>query len=331
MCEFGMTQTDKFGSGRVYKPTRIMTNSQTLRKLLEKKCGKQHRHVYLLNSRASKAAVYPVEVCDAILLGCGRERAIDDMAAVAEGENAEESDGAAAETVLNEVGLRKGCIMNGSLVTDLVQISESYADDEQHTPKAEECICKKCGRAIQPHDTTTIRCLCEPGGDLDHHINPEDRTPGADGSCETLIPGKVITLEVENRIKSECAECKHCGGHANRECVWETPCPMHFKIHKVKDTIDQIIEDCGVEWGASTHLDLLKLQMTHCKKLRAAILGEEWTGSMLGEPDPSLADFDARVRPIAKPSYHTVLGEDEPIVKGPTAEDTGHAYLCYTL
>ena len=162
---------------------------------------------------------------------------------------------------------------------------------------------------------------------MNHRINPEERTHGASGSHEILMPEKVITLEIKNKIKSDCAECKTCGAHANRGCVWKEPCPMHVKIQTTKDNIDQIIDDMGPEWDAHKHLDLLKLQRSHYKQMRAAILGEEWTGSKPGEPDPSMADFDAQFRPITKPKYHTVLGEDDPVVKGPTAEDTGHAYL----
>ena len=102
---------------------------------------------------------------------------------------------------------------------------------------------------------------------------------------------------------------------------------MHVEIQAEKDNIDKTIDDCGVEWDAHKHLEVLKLQKAHYGKLRARILGEEWTGSKPGEPDTSFADFDAQFRPMTKLRYHSVLGEDDPVILGPTAEDTGHAYL----
>ena len=149
------------------------------------------------------------------------------------------------------ISLRKDCTMDGSLATDLVQISESFADEEQHTPKAEDCICKVCCLPIQPFEVTTMRCLCEPGGDLDQHIDSQERTPGAGSSTDCLLPAKKITLEVREKIRSECKECKSCGGHANKVCQWTVHCPMHAKIQKEKDPIDQIIED-WTRMGRST-------------------------------------------------------------------------------
>ena len=94
---------------------------------------------------------------------------------------------------------------------------------------------------------------------MDHHINPEERTPSATSVPDDPITERVITLETRDKIKSECAYCKTCGSHPNKPCGWSTPCPMHAKIQAEMDQIDQIIKECGVEWDSHKHLELLKL------------------------------------------------------------------------
>ena len=60
MCRFGMMSKDEEGPGLVMKPTSMMTNSPEVAKRLSKRCsnreckeGEQHRHVKLINGRAS--------------------------------------------------------------------------------------------------------------------------------------------------------------------------------------------------------------------------------------------------------------------------------------
>ena len=79
--------------------------------------------------------------------------------------------------------------------------------------------------------------------------------------------------------------------------------------------------------GRSQTLGITQTPEGVLKKLKIRVLGGPWTGSKPGEVDPSLAEFDEQFRPMTKPRYHSVLGEDDPIIAGPTAEDTGHAYL----
>ena len=74
MCAFGMKSSDSHGDGLVYKPTGWMSNSPCILQELNKQCtnrlgGEQHRHVHLVDGRARQAAIYPEQVCTAVLTG----------------------------------------------------------------------------------------------------------------------------------------------------------------------------------------------------------------------------------------------------------------------
>ena len=51
------------------KPTGFMTNATGIASQLSEKCNGKHQHVKLLNGRASRAEVYPDELCFRILKG----------------------------------------------------------------------------------------------------------------------------------------------------------------------------------------------------------------------------------------------------------------------
>ena len=72
MCAFGMWQySDKSQEGAelVMKPTGFMTNATGIASQLSERCNGKHQHVKLLNGRASRAEVYPDELCFRILKG----------------------------------------------------------------------------------------------------------------------------------------------------------------------------------------------------------------------------------------------------------------------
>ena len=73
MCCFGMTSVDEDGEGLVKKPTRYMTNAPLVAEELEMCCTGDHRHVKLVGGRAAKAAIYPPQLCEAILRGLKRQ------------------------------------------------------------------------------------------------------------------------------------------------------------------------------------------------------------------------------------------------------------------
>jgi len=82
MCQFGMTMKDQSGEGPVMKATRVCTNSTAIRDKLDRKCGRDHRHVVLESGRPALAARYPDQLQDAIIDGwriedarqCGAEK-----------------------------------------------------------------------------------------------------------------------------------------------------------------------------------------------------------------------------------------------------------------
>ena len=60
----------KIGLAPAYKPTSVLTNHSALESVLQTKCGGGHRHVQLVGKQAcSRAAVYPRELCAAIVMG----------------------------------------------------------------------------------------------------------------------------------------------------------------------------------------------------------------------------------------------------------------------
>lgn len=76
MCRWGMKSKDASGESYVKKPTRWMTNSPELAKILEGTCAndhpniaKWHRHVHLVNGRAKMARIYPKALVQGILKG----------------------------------------------------------------------------------------------------------------------------------------------------------------------------------------------------------------------------------------------------------------------
>ena len=66
MCRFGMMSSDGDGPGLVLKPTCIMTNCPEIAKRVDRRCCNRdledkttgHRHVALINGRASQAQVF---------------------------------------------------------------------------------------------------------------------------------------------------------------------------------------------------------------------------------------------------------------------------------
>lgn len=88
MCAFGMTAEDQLGCAPVYKPTRLLTNSEAIAGYMRRRCGGGHRHVHLVGGRAATAAKYPDEFCDALLRGVqvevrGAEERLQDLSCLA--------------------------------------------------------------------------------------------------------------------------------------------------------------------------------------------------------------------------------------------------------
>ncbi len=69
-CMYGLVARDQLGVAPAYKPTSVLTNHPALESVLQKRCAGGHRHVQLVGKRAcSNAAVYPRELCAAIVKG----------------------------------------------------------------------------------------------------------------------------------------------------------------------------------------------------------------------------------------------------------------------
>ena len=88
-----MMSTDGDGPGLVLKQTKIMTNCPEVAKQMDRRCSnreikekkktcsecteEEHRHVALINGRASQAQVYPRSFCQAICEGVSAQRKMD--------------------------------------------------------------------------------------------------------------------------------------------------------------------------------------------------------------------------------------------------------------
>ena len=65
LCCFGMKSSDHDGEGFVKKRTSVVSNSEMLIKAPgTHNCAGGHRHVHLLNGKASACQQYPEEFCD---------------------------------------------------------------------------------------------------------------------------------------------------------------------------------------------------------------------------------------------------------------------------
>ena len=69
MCEFGMTQEDRQGTGHVKKSTGFMIHAPAIATALAQTCQGGHRHITLVNGRAKQAEIYPDKLCTEILKG----------------------------------------------------------------------------------------------------------------------------------------------------------------------------------------------------------------------------------------------------------------------
>ena len=77
MCAFGMKSKDRKGEGYANKPTKFLTSSIELAKMLNKQCPGGHRHVHLVEGKARAAAVYPRNLCRAVCRGTVRQARMD--------------------------------------------------------------------------------------------------------------------------------------------------------------------------------------------------------------------------------------------------------------
>lgn len=69
MCAFGMTAEDEKGPGEVKKVTTIRTNSPYVAWMTNRRCTQDHRHVHLVNGKASPAQRLPKKLCRSIAKG----------------------------------------------------------------------------------------------------------------------------------------------------------------------------------------------------------------------------------------------------------------------
>ena len=68
MCRYGMRVRD----GLNLKPTRWVTNSWEIARELQRRCNGEHQHEALLGGKAADAAVYPPQLCQAVVRGLKR-------------------------------------------------------------------------------------------------------------------------------------------------------------------------------------------------------------------------------------------------------------------
>lgn len=68
MCRYGMRVRD----GLNLKPTRWVTNSWEIAKELQRRCNGGHQHETLMGGKAAAAAVYPPQLCQAVVRGLRR-------------------------------------------------------------------------------------------------------------------------------------------------------------------------------------------------------------------------------------------------------------------
>jgi hypothetical protein len=74
LCQFVLSTRSGKGRERALKPTRFLSSAAEVLKHLDKQCPRDHTHQRLAQSRAREAAVYPPELCRAMLRGIEAQR-----------------------------------------------------------------------------------------------------------------------------------------------------------------------------------------------------------------------------------------------------------------
>ena len=75
LCQYGMTTKGESGERvAARKSTRFASSSSAILARLSRKCDGSHVHGHLLDGKASAAALYPPDLCRAILLGTEDQR-----------------------------------------------------------------------------------------------------------------------------------------------------------------------------------------------------------------------------------------------------------------
>ena len=74
MCAFDMKVSACQDDERVFKPTRVLTNSRAIAESISRRCQGGHRHHHLLRGKAWEAAIYPPKFCQALLRGIHIEK-----------------------------------------------------------------------------------------------------------------------------------------------------------------------------------------------------------------------------------------------------------------
>ena len=71
------TNKEGGGSAPAMKPTKFLTNSAPMAKLLGKRCDRSHEHQPLISGRCAQAAFYPIKLVRTILRGIRDTRTAD--------------------------------------------------------------------------------------------------------------------------------------------------------------------------------------------------------------------------------------------------------------
>ena len=74
LCAYGLTTTNKKGKKvPARKKTKFLSSSREVLKKLDKRCDGKHEHGHFVDGKARAAALYPPELCRAIILGTDAE------------------------------------------------------------------------------------------------------------------------------------------------------------------------------------------------------------------------------------------------------------------
>jgi hypothetical protein len=74
LCQYGLTTKAGESRAPALKPTRFLSSAEEVLKLLGKRCPRDHKHQRLAQGRAHDAAIYPPELCKAMLRGIEAQR-----------------------------------------------------------------------------------------------------------------------------------------------------------------------------------------------------------------------------------------------------------------